>query len=125
MGIIIAGDGYAMGKNSKDNKELAEIFFNYVSYDKAYVYQNLSGTIPPFKDSADMEKAVVNEKLLAAWDANNALAIKSLEPQQAFTAIVYEQVKQFVQAVVLGNAEPNQIGEYLNPAQQEYLATIQ
>lgn len=125
VGIIIAGDGYAMGKNSKDNKELAEIFFNYVSYDKAYVYQNLSGTIPPFKDSADMEKAVVNEKLLAAWDANNALAIKSLEPQQAFTAIVYEQVKQFVQAVVLGNAEPNQIGEYLNPAQQEYLATIQ
>jgi hypothetical protein len=42
------------------------------------------------------------------------LTIKSLEPQQAFTAIVYEQVKQFVQAVILGSAEPSQIGDYLN-----------
>ena len=85
----------------------------------------MSGTIPPWIDAAaDMPNAIVNEKLKTAWDASNALTTKSLEPQQAFTAIVYEQVKQFVQAVILGNAEPNQIGDYLNPAQQEYLATL-
>lgn len=125
VGIVIAGDGYAMGKNSTGNVDLATKFFNYISFENAYVYQNMSGTIPPWKDAAaDMPNAKVNDKLKAAWDASNALTIKSLEPQQAFTAIVYEQVKQFVQAVILGNAEPNQIGDYLNPAQQEYLATL-
>ena len=124
VGIIIAGDGYAMGKNSANNQELAEKFFNYVTFENAYVYQNMSGTIPPWTDPADMKNAVVNEKLSAAWDASNALTVKSLEPQQAFTAIVYDQVMQFVQAVVLGTAEPNQIGEYLNPAQKEYVATL-
>ena len=125
VGIVIAGDGYAMGKNSTGNVDLATKFFNYISFENAYVYQNMSGTIPPWKDAAaDMPNAKVNDKLKAAWDASNALTIKSLEPQQAFTAIVYEQVKQFVQAVILGSAEPNQIGDYLNPAQQEYLATL-
>lgn len=126
VGIVIAGDGYAMGKNSSNNVDLATKFFNYVTFEKAYVYQNMSGTIPPWIDAAkDMPNAVVNDKLKAAWDASNALTTKSLEPQQAFTAIVYEQVKQFVQAVILGTAEPSQIGDYLNPAQQEYLATLE
>ncbi len=125
VGIVIAGDGYAMGKNSSGNVDLATKFFNYVSFEHADVYQNMSGTIPPWQDVAkDMPNAKVNEKLQAAWDASNALSVKSLEPQQAFTAIVYEQVKQFVQAVILGNAEPSQIGDYLNPAQKEYLATL-
>ncbi len=125
VGITIAADGYGLGKNSRGNEALADVFYNYVTYEKADVYQNLSGTIPPWKDAAaDMPNAKVDERVQAAWDANNALKVQSGEPAQTFSAIVYEQVKQFVQAVALGSATPDQMGEYVNPAQKEYVATL-
>jgi spermidine/putrescine-binding protein len=69
---VIAGDGYAMGKNSNNNTDLATKFFNYVTFETLCLPEH-ERTIPPWIDAAaDMPNAIVNEKLKSAWDASNA-----------------------------------------------------
>lgn len=123
VGISTASDGYALGRNDNDVDELAMIFFDYVSYDNAYIYQNLTGGVSPFKSKDDMPKAIVDPRVQAAWDKNSILPQTGL-PVQSFTDPLYAQVKVFVQEVTHGLAEPDMIGEYLNPAQEEYVAGI-
>lgn len=118
-------DGVGLGKNSKneENLELAKLFLEFISYENAYVFQNMTGCLSPFKDVSDMPNMNTDARVQAAYEAN-ATAMQSPLPVLSFNAVTYAQVKTFVQEVVLGLAEPDQIGEYLNPAQAEYAASI-
>lgn len=118
-------DGVGLGRNDNNEKNLeaAKIFFNYVTYENAWVYQNMVGGLSPFLSTEDMPKAIVDNRIQAAWEVNAQLEQSGL-PAISFPAPVYAQARNFVQEVALGLAEPDMIGEYLNAAQAEYAATL-
>jgi len=124
VNIASASQGFALGRNNSGNLELAKIFFDYISYDHADVLQNMNHMIPPFKDKADMPNAIVDPPIQAFWDKATQLLTQPGVPELLMTTMMYDQAKVFMQEVILGMAEPNMIGEYLNPTQEEYVASI-
>ncbi len=123
VGVLSAENGFMLGKNKKGNEKLTDLCFDWFALKNYAVYQNLSGSIPPFAIN-DVPDVKVDKRVQAAANVSLSAKLQTSLAFACFPSPTYEMVKQFVQAVASGKAEPSQIGEYLNAAQTEYAAGL-
>jgi multiple sugar transport system substrate-binding protein/raffinose/stachyose/melibiose transport system substrate-binding protein len=114
--------GPALGDNDNGMEKVADVFFDYIAYDKYYLFQNQTAATSPFE--TDPPDLIVDEFLAKNVEIINGLSVTGGYAALVFPAPVYSQVKNFIQEVIFGTAAPEDIGEFLNPAQQEYADSI-
>jgi ABC-type sugar transport system, periplasmic component len=123
VGNMAGETGFGMGKSAANTKpELAKAFFDFISFENYANFQNATGTIPIYPESA-CPGTKVDDRLKAAVGKLTALPLNAPLAFQMFPGSVYTAMMQLGQDVLSGSKKPEDVGTVLNPIQKEYIAS--